>query len=424
MNINLNDNIQELRELEKDATACLHGKMSTNQLAAKTKEHLGRITSGKMSFKTSIIRVKTSKPFIMCVYPSVQDLEDYAPKLISCLNNGNVTEFVDTWNSIPNWNIEVDSRLFDPMSSIHLDNGAQYVAILCHELGHVMNTHPAAMAMNYNKNKVTYSVYEKLFMDKPFISLLFLPMFVCISGFRIVIGKPSHDIDEISADMRVPDEYKPHLMDYIQFHILNQANSGVVVTGEEFSTEQDQGIQFTRSCLSLMKKRRHIIKAQLATQHKVSDSPYYKEICSTTAKIVTKAKLDSDKRELTGDKYLVEAFERVDMEVTKEAYAILEGISVSERDIVLLQVDIENMRTPEDKSQVLNTIFDYIESLEHRKAKAAKKFKDVDKIPVDATLELRMKQLRELQKKAMDTPVSQYGNHYGVFVRYPEGYEG
>lgn len=424
MNIDLNSNIQELRELEKAADACLRGDVTTKYLSAKTKDCLGRITNGKMRFETQIIKVKSHKPFIMCVYPDVEDLENRSSVLIKALNDGNLEAFMTTWNTIPNWTIEVDSRLFDPTSSIHLDNGGQYVAILCHELGHVMNTHPAMLSHNYRKNKVAYKMYEKVFLKKPFISLLFLPMFVCVSGLRIVIQKPSHDINEIAADMRVPDEYKSHLMDYIQFHILNRPNSGVVVTGEEYSNEQDRGIEFTRSCISLMHKRRHVIKAQLATQYKVSDSPYFKKVCNTTSKVVSKIGIDTDKRDLTGDRYIEESFNRVHDEVVKECYSVLEAMSVSERDIVMIQVDIENMRTPEDKSYVLNTIFDFIESLEHRKSKAAKKYKDVDKIPVDATLELRLKQLRELQKKAMDTPVSQYGNHYGVFVRYPEGYEG
>ena len=424
MNIDLNGNVQELRALASDANACLRGGITTKQLAIKTKEHLGRITNGRMSFNTQIIKVNSNKPFIMCVYPSVEDLESRAPKLIQMLNQGKVDEFVEAWNNIPNWNIEVDSRLFDLTSSIHLDNGEQYVAILCHELGHVMNTHPATLAFNYTKNKVTYSVYEKVFMDKPFISMLFLPMFVCVSGLRIVITKPSHDIDEIAADMRVPDEFKPHLCNYIQFHILNKPNPGVIVTGEEFSTEQDRGIQFTRSCLSLMKKRRHIIKAQLATQYKVSESPYFKDICNKTSKVVSNVSLDSDKRDLTGDRYITESFNRVDEEVTKESIVYLEAMSVSERDITLLMVDIENMRTPEDKAHVLNVIFDYIEALEYKANKNAKKYKNVDNIPVDATIDMKIKQLNELKKKVMDTPVSQYGNQYGVFVRYPAGYEG
>ena len=424
MNIDLNSNIPQLKELEKQADACLRGRLSTKDLAAATKDCLGRITGGKMSFNTSIINVKSPRPFIMCVYPSVKELEDYSPRLIKLLNKGDVNGFVDEWGRIRSWNIEVDSRLFDPTSSIHLDNGAQYVGILCHEIGHVMNTHPSMLTMNYQKHKVTYSVYEKIFLNNPLITLLFLPMFVCVAGFRIVVSKPKRDIDEIAADMRVPDEYKPHLMEYMQYHILNKPNSGVVVTNEEFSNEQDTGIQFTRSCLSLMNKRRHIIKAQLATQRKISESPYFKEVCNATAKVVTKVDLDSDKRDLTGDRYIEESFNRVHEQVLAEAITVLEGSIPTERDIVLLQVDIENMRTPEDKSVVLNNLFDYIEALEYKKAKTAKKYKDVDKIPADATIELKLKQLRDMQKKIMDTPVSQYGNHYGVFVRYPQGYEG
>ena len=102
----------------------------------------------------------------------------------------------------------------------------------------------------------------------------------------------------------------------------------------------------------------------------------------------------------------------------------MESINVSERNIVLLSVDIDNMKTPEDKAFIINTIYDYLDALEYQKAKRVKKFKDVDKIPADSTIDMKIKQLRELEKKVMSTPVSRNGDSYGVFIKYPEGYEG
>ena len=424
MYIDLDNNINELRMIERDANAYLNGKVNASFLMRSTEDHLGRITNGKIRFRVYEVKSTSNSPFIMSVYPDVSELEHKAEKLVKAINTGEPDKFKEEWNSLERWTIEVDSRFLSPLSDVHFKTGAQYVAVLCHELGHIRNTHPMSLCAVHNKNKVQYKVFEKVFMSKPIVSLLFLPMFVCASGFKMVISKPTRDIDEIAADMQVPDEYKPALMEYMQFNLLNKPYNGLVMTKEEFANEQEKGVRFSRNALSLMKKRRNVLKLHLATQYKMSESPYYKTICKTTSKIVTGENLETSKLDLTRDKYLVESFERNWYMAVKEAATILEGINVSKRNIALLSIDIDNMRTPEDKAFIINTIYDYLDALEYQKEKRAKKLKNVDKIPADSTVDMKIKQLRELEKKVMSTPVSKGGETYGVFIKYPEGYEG
>lgn len=423
--INLDDNMDELRLIERDANAYLNGKCNIDFLMKSTEDHLGRMTNGKTRFRVYTVKSNSKSPFIMSVSPEVSELEQRSEKLMRTLNSGKVQEFVDTWNNINNWVIEVDYRLVAPMSDIRFKTGAQYVAILCHEIGHIMTTHPAKLSMNYQKSRAQYKVFEKVIMNRPILSLLFLPMFVCASGFKLVISKPTNDISEMRADMKVPDDYKPALMEYMQYNILNRPyNDGLIETETDFDNEQNMGIQFSRNAVSLMKKRRNVLKLNLSTQYKMTDSPYFKSIIKSATKLVTGDHLDSGKIDLTKDKYIMESFNREWESAEKEATQILESINVSERNIVLLSVDIDNMKTPEDKAFIINTIYDYLDALEYQKTKRAKKMKDVDKIPADSTIDMKIKQLRELEKKVMSTPVSRNGDSYGVFIKYPEGYEG
>ena len=424
MHIDLDTNIDELQAIERDANAYLNGKVTLKFLLQSTENHLGRITNGKIRFRVYEVKSTSQYPFIMSVFPDVDELEEKAEKLVRVLNEGNASKFKEEWNSLEKWTIEVDSRFTSPLSEIRFKTGAEYVGILCHELGHIMHTHPMFLCATYNTNKAQYKVFEKVIMNKPIISLLFLPMFVCASGFKMVICKPSHDIDEIAADMLVPDAYKPALMDYMQYNVLNKPYNGLIMTKEEFKNEQEIGVRFSRNAVSLMKKRRNVLKLHLSTQYKMSESPYFKSICKVTSKIVTGENFETNKLDLTKDRYLTESFERNWEIAEKEATTILEAINVSERNIVLLSVDIDNMKTPEDKAFIINTIYDYLDALQYQKEKKAKRFKDVDKIPADSTVDMKIKQLRELEKKVMNTPVSRNGDSYGVFVKYPEGYEG
>lgn len=424
MRIDLDNNIEELKLMQRDADSCIIGKMSPETLCTKVEDHLGRISNGKVRYKISIVEVKSKHPFIMCVYPDENELESRAQGLVHSINTGKLDEFTALWNDIPKWTIEIDSRLFQKNSGIALDNGGQFVAILCHELGHINNTHPMKLFLNYQKNKAQYSVFEKVILTKPIMTLLFLPMFVCAAGLRIVISKPSHDINEIAADMRVPDEFKPYLMEYTENHIINRPESGIIVTEQEFDNEQDTGIRFTRSCIELMKKRRNVLKLHLSTQYKVSESPYFKNICKIASKAITGELTDNMRRALTRDKYLTESFERDYNEALRESYSVLESMSVTDRDIVMLTIEAENISTPEDKQYIISTIYDFYDALMHQKEKVAKKFKNVDNIPASATIDMKIKRLNEIEKKVMATPVSRNGDYYGVFIKYPAGYEG
>lgn len=424
----LEENIKYLDMIRDKVDASIRKGYSERVSEAFIANNLSRACADGKTFTVKYIHMKKHEnTFIMRVYPDIDELKAMAKPLMEKLNGG---DFVSIWSNITKWHIEIDDRILTKGTNIAVDNGSQFVAILCHEVGHTLNAFPAKLVMNYRFNKATASILDKALMSTfgRIIFILCLPMFVCINGFRIIISRPGATLNEMSADLRVPDKYKPYLIDYTNNHIIpNPMAPGIVVTVQDYDNEQKKGIEFSRSCINLMKQRAAVLKIHLATFGKLSSSPYLAQMSNM---MVSELGGCGEYENAVESYKAMELFNReYDMAVAeaKKMSLACEQRIVSERDIMLLQCDIDAMETVDDKTYVLNTIFDYIESLEKNKEKAIKKIKDSKKVPDTSKLfDDKIKQLNDMKTEVMKRKISSYtnGNEYAVYVKYPKGYEG
>lgn len=417
---------QYLDNIRDYVDGILTGKKVKYGIIKCVQDNLGRLTNGKTVFDVDIINLGfKDKPFIMACYPDVDELNAKCSNLIRTLNDGNPVLFKEEWNSFHKWCIEIDGRILDTKNNlICVENGSQFVAILCHELGHVMHTQPMRLVVNYKHKMGQFKMYERVFMDKGMsLHKLFLPMFIAIDGLRVVVNKPGEVVEEFQADFATPDEYKPHMVDYIEHKILTNPMTahGIVVTREEFNTEQNKGIEFTKECIFLMKKRRDALSTYLNTMHALTHSAYIKKMVTLISKRSMGIDPETGKVDKKRAMYMMESYARDEERALKESVALLEAINVTERDITLLSIEAEGIKNTDDKYYILNTIYDYMEAIEEKYAKAAKKNKPTEAPSLMA--DRRYKMLQDLRTKVINTKVID-GEHYGVFIKYPKGYEG
>lgn len=421
----LDQNIQYLDMIRDkiDATIMRRGGISKIP-EAFIADNIARACADGKRFTVNYVDLKNSdRTFIMCCYPDVEELNEMIEPLMTKLTSGNTFELKTMWSSITKWHIEIDSRLLKKATPITVDNGSQFVAILCHELGHVINSFPFFVSSAYKMNKAVAGMFSNMMMTDmgKTVLKLCLPIFLCMNGLRIIVSRPGAELNEMAADAQVPNSYKRYLIDYTNNHILTHPDtaSGIVVTTEEHAHEYSQNIQFSRSCINLMKRRAAVLKLHLDTFAKFSPSPYLQKVATF---ISDNACPEDIRRQFAA----TESFNRSYAACEQKVAAILEASDVSERDILLLQIDIDGMQTLDDKAYVINTICDYIEILSKRNAKEIKKIKDPMKIPKKTIWDEKIERLQVLKKQAMDTKISSYtnGQEYAVYVRYPDGYEG
>lgn len=384
------------------------------------------ICSDNTKFVVRVVKVDPRKrPFIMCVYPDVDELSERAEGFMHILNN-KPGDFENAWQSIRNWVIEIDSRVITKGNPICVDNGSQFVAILCHEIDHILYNHPIHLVYNYRMGMARINYLQRAMSDKNVMAKLFLPMFVSIEGLRIIVSKPIKQADEIRADLRVPNEYKPHMIEYTERHIIpNDFN--LIQTNEEFDAEQSKAVTFSHECVRLMSQRKSILKMQLQAQYKLSPNGYFKDVCTKVLTSISGVNPATEKVDIVKDNRIQQKFDAALEGLEAQVEAALESRNVDDRDIIILQADADSVSTTADKTYIINTVCDYLDILNKRRDKILSKTKEKDPKKLEALTraeDQKIAQLNKILSDVMDKKVSYYGDHYGLFVKYPEGYEG
>lgn len=386
-------------------------------------KYVNRCMKGK-KFKIELIN-DAKKPFIMTVYPNYEQLKRRMPKLMDILfdiKKGEV-DYINAWTEMDEWVIEIDGRLLESGNRYAVSHGDEFVGILYHELGHVMITNPIAVASAYKQRDNRVRRFEKMMMSKSLVVRQFmLPIMVHTLNFKIVpMKKLSNTIEEIRADLFVPKEYESALLSYIENSLLRNPDLEVVVSMEDMEKEIDSAINFSKEVIDLMKIRRHVLIEHIKYQNRETGSRYIKHMMKDLLMTIT-GKAANDKPNIIKENQIVRSYE-LDYNLCMEASMTeLERTRVTERDIYLLQMDIDNIDDKLDKAYALNTIFDYIEIIEHENYTKIKRIGG-DKVPEFIKNDKRLKLLHELKDKVLKIKVRK-DNKFGVTINYPEGYEG
>lgn len=366
-------------------------------------------------------------PFIMGVYPDAKELNAKAEVLLTLMEEGKQENFLKEWAAIKDWIVEIDARILTKGSPICVDDGAQFVAILCHEVGHVLGGNPLALVENYAKQKKMYSKAERMILSKnPLIRKCALPMFVCTSQFRIVAKNIGDGMNkEIRADHYIPDEYRESMITYMENHIINNPDKAIfITTKEEFDTEQKTSIAFSRECIRLMRHRRDALKNSIKQQYNKGGSKYMVDMASDIGREAMGYDPSTDSTNTVYENCALRQLNADVMECTAQATAILENASVTPRDISILSIQVDDINTVDQKLFVVHTIYDYLEILEAQKEKILKKYNGNSPEKATISQDAMIGQLNEILQRVMKIDVSNVGDRYGIFVKYPKGYEG
>ena len=388
---------------------------------------LSHVTPG-MEFHPYLVNMSSDKDaFIVAIYPDMEELEKKSVTLLDYMNEGKTDAFLKEWADIKNWNIEIDSRLLTKGSPLCVDDGNQFVAILCHELGHVMAESPLRLMKNYVHQKKTYDKIGSMIISKnPLVRKFALPMFVHTLQFKVILRKNDNVKEEIRADHYVPDEYREDLISYFDNHILsNPDRSNIIVSQEDFDNEQNTSIVFSREVIHMIKRRREVLKTSIKAQYDNGSSKYMTDMVTKIGKTAMGYDPVKDETNTVYESSMLRMFDMDVEECLTEGIALIESATVTPRDISILQVQAEDIKTVDQKLFVVHTIYDYLEILQEQKEKLLKKSSNPDifektGFPQDAQIKI----LNDILATVMKKNVSDVGDRYGIFVKYPKGYEG
>ena len=425
-----NTEMTQLRVIEDEVNEYLQSRMNNPKTATGINSALSRIIPRVMmpTKKVSIIwNDKAKTPFIMSITPDISELYEKSEKINELMNDPktNNAEFIKQWADIDRWYLEIDTRVLTKGNRLCVDEGGQFVALLCHEIGHVMNENPMRLFYNYKAKSLQFSTMEKLMLsNSKIVRAIMLPMYTHTLQFMIVV-KDRNDSKkcEMAADAYVPELYKGALVSYMNNHILlDPDGSKLVIDEEDFDKEQNIGINLSKESIEMLKGRRDVLNRQIQNQYNSPNNGiFHKNLMKFIGRNLTGYNPDEDKY-ITGLKSMMEtAYNREYEAMESKAMQILtENAKITSRDLDVLEVQVETIKTPEDKMYFIHKVYDYIEAIDAENVKAAKKGKSIPKELKDA----RLNRLNAIRTKILSMGVSETGTKYGVYIKYPAGYEG
>lgn len=377
-------------------------------------------------FEVIICENKTNKFFGMSVFPDEETCQKLIDSLV--LDKPHMQKVLDIWAENKNWMIEIDSLL---LKDKNLNaNPAEIVSVMLHEIGHTVyaNSIPSRLfkVIKFEMTNVRLMT-RNLFKHKKFRTLFF-PAIVSSCGYKMF--KYLGDHEEVEADnFVVKMGYGEHLNNFLNKLIASQGNE--FMQRDEQDAEQEIKIMTLWSIENIneLRSRKSKLKQQLNAQILKSPSQYVKNMLFTINKIFFKSDVESRNKI---DSVLLESclireinytHKKAEEEVVQEFTIIPTGkvkkIDLSEIDYISVQ--IEKMDNYDDKVYLLDLIHYHLEwinmGLEYiENGKANKVY--------NTKVELLQykKQLENMRQLIMKTRIPE--KQYGLFVKYPKGYEG
>lgn len=421
----------QLSIIESEVNAYLNSKQTNPETCIGINSALNRvIPRALMPTKRVSITWNSNarQPFIMSITPDISELYEKSEKIGKLLNDPKKAnqELVKEWCDIKQWHIEIDTRILTKGNRLCVDDGGQFVAILCHEIGHVMMENPMRLMYNFKKKSLQFSTMEKLMLSNSrIVRSIMLPMYTHTLQF-LIVTKDRNDSKktEMAADAYIPDDYKGSLVSYMNNHLLVDPDTSKLVMDEDtFNKEQEVGIELSRDSIEMLRGRRDLLNKQIQSQYNNPNSySFHKKLMKFIGRNLTGYDPESDKYVTLSLKSTMENAYSREYEAMESASVkvLTEAAKVTDRDLDILEVQIEDLKTPEDKMYMIHKVYDYIEAIDADNAKKVKKSKSAPTIIKDT----RLDRLNAMRAKILATKVSDTGDKYGIFVKYPAGYEG
>lgn len=357
------------------------------------------------------------------------ELDNNSERLFTAMNEGKSIDFFNAWDGIKTWHVEIDERVLNKDSSLCVDDGNQFAAILCHELGHATFDSPRRILENHVMMRQTYDKASAMMLSKNvLVRKLCLPMFLCATSFKLIITDKGQTFEnELRADSFVPNELREDLVAYFDNHIINSPErSRFCVSAAEHNNKIKTTCTFSKNVIQNIKLRRSVLKNGFKQQYEIDESPYLKKFVKWLGKSSLGYAIDEDQTNTVYESSVIRVFEADEKEVAAKATAMLEQADVSARDISILQVQIDDINSSDQKLFVVHTIYDYLEILQSKKAKILKKYNGnvSEAKKYTGTYDQQIDQLNAMLKRVLAIDTSGEGRRYGLYIKYPKGYEG
>lgn len=386
--------------------------------------HISRVINRlfELDVNVTIVDNKTNNFFGMNVCPRSLD------KYVNCLVKENDTRsrLQEMWEKETRWEIEIDSLLlYDKNLNA---NPGEIVAVLIHELGHVVYSNSVPSRINrvvkmelLNQDMNFRNLIRKhLRMHKIFK----LSIYECCSTKTFQISKLKNTADEVNADNFAHKcGYGEELNNFIS-KLLTKTGNGLINRSE---SDMDQDVKIITSWsvnnIKLLQFRKNTLKQTLKVEKLRNPSNVVKDIIADIDSAFFGTDTDDMYKTAVSEQYLYSEIDSVIKESLKDFFdfSTKKIKKISQTDIDILQVEIDKIEFHDDKIYVMEKISNFTDRVDY--ALSLIDQGEQDKVPQSkTTLQAYRKQLTDMRSVLIRTQIKD--RHYGLFIKYPKEYQG
>lgn len=391
-----------------------------------------KLSLAKLEIPVSEITIVPSEKddfFGMSVFPEYS----VANKIVDCMiNNKPLKAYEEIWTNTSSWVVEIDSKLlYDNKLNA---NPSEITAALLHEVGHTIysNTIPQKLhkTMSLTYIQLPTKVKGMLTLENRKFKKVFLPIVAQASLNASYSLKK-----EIEADKYVVKMGYGESLDALLQKILMTYGSRFVEC-DDMEQEKNLKVACNWSAQQVieLQNRKDVLKSSIEKVSLVTPSKYVKALFDNINDNIFKGLESFDEvvarrgrgKFVTEGTYAIlnrpENFDYVMEAAAKEKLDKYGRVrKITQQDVDIVSIQAEKIENQNDKIYLLDIIYDYIETLD-----LMDEYLHNGKKECVQMNERQIKQIRD-QLETLRTQVLKFKiveKQYGVFIKYPVGYEG
>lgn len=370
-----------------------------------------------LTFHISIVDNDSGEFFGMCIYPQESILDVITDSLLN--KNGTIKTVEKIWSETKEWYIEIDSKLlYDKNLNA---NPAEIVAVLLHEIGHVVysNTIPQRIG-----KVIKYVLLDLDFRTKNLVKLSRISKLLNLSMIEACTVKNYKSQamkHETEADKFVYKQgYGQELENFITKLIKSTGNRYVDRTEEDIETDVRSVVNWTIENVTELEYRKTKLRNMLQTELLKNPSNYVRNIIKKIKVSIFGDDTDAYKS-LATEQYLLQEHRKILMEGITNLFDKTGKVKkINPVDIDIIEIEMSKIENEDDKIYVLDLIHDKINLIDEALHLISENKQD--KVPHSKETLLKFKE--RLEKMAKQVVSMRITRQYGLFIKYPAGYEG